>query len=130
MSPYFLFCHPYFSFVTLRRKPKGLLWRFFAIVYSEKDEILHSADASLRMTPFVTLTLSQSPELIRRVCEGFTKSPEKRALSATSGVFKSFDIFNFYDRIKYEEEEEKCLQKKLKLLVEQLKSVLGTLKKY
>jgi hypothetical protein len=62
--------------------------------------------------------------------EGFTKSPEKRFLSAISGVFKSFDIFNFYDRIKYEEEEEKCLQKKLKLLVEQLKSVLGTLKKY
>ena len=39
----FLLCHP-------EAKPKGLLRRFFAIAYSEKDEILHSANAPFRMT--------------------------------------------------------------------------------
>jgi len=40
-----LLCHP-------EAKPKGLLRRFFpfAIAYSEKNEILHSADAPFRMT--------------------------------------------------------------------------------
>jgi len=45
--------------VTLRRKPKGLLWRFFGRL------------RSLRRCPDQR--------------EGFTKSPEKRALSAISG---------------------------------------------
>jgi len=55
MSPFFT-CHP-------EAKPKGLLWRFFAIAYSEKDEILHSADAPFRMTEKM---LRRCPEPKRR----------------------------------------------------------------
>jgi len=55
----------------------------------KKDEILplrfaQGQNDRIRSSDAV---LSRRPELMRRVCEGFTKSPEKRALSANLEVY-------------------------------------------
>ena len=55
-----LLCHP-------EAKPKGLLWRFFAITYSEKDEILHSANAPFRMTEQKRVRMTE--KMLRRCPE-------------------------------------------------------------
>ncbi|GEM_PF-6534317 len=52
LSPFFLLCHPFFSFVTLRRKPKGLHKKkgFFPFASLRKKKGFFGRLRYLRMT--------------------------------------------------------------------------------
>jgi len=65
LSPLFLICHP-------EAKPKGLLRGILPLRFAQgqNDKIKEGQNDEKRESDAV---LSQSPELMRRVCEGMTK---------------------------------------------------------